>query len=58
MTIKDIATKHNMTLTAISKRFNIPYRTVQNWSAGVNKCPAYVLDMIDEILENEKTPSN
>lgn len=54
MTIKEIAIEYSMTLTAISKRFNIPYRTVQNWSAEVNKCPDYVLNMISEILEKEQ----
>lgn len=58
MTIKDITTKYNMTLKAISERFDIPYRSVQNWNTGYSKCPEYVLKMIDEILTNEKNPTN
>ena len=40
----------NMTIKQISDRFNIPYRTVQNWSNGTRVAPQYVLDMMAEIL--------
>lgn len=50
MTIQMIKEKYNMTLKQISDRFDIPYRTVQNWNAGVRECPKYIIKMMDEIL--------
>lgn len=50
MEIKDIKNKYRMSLKEISERFGIPYRTVQNWNAGVRECPEYVIRMMDEIL--------
>lgn len=35
----------------LSERFGIPYRTIQDWKSGKGKCPAYVLNMIKEILD-------
>ena len=53
---KKLCAKHNMNLKQVSDRFNIPYRTVQNWASGQRECAEYIIDMIDEILtkENEK----
>ena len=51
MTIKDICNKYNLTQTALSKRFDIPLRTVQDWYAGRRTPPDYVIKMMVEILE-------
>lgn len=32
--------------------FEIPYRTVQNWDAGINKCPDYLLKLMQFKLDN------
>ncbi|MGN0266894.1 MAG: helix-turn-helix domain-containing protein [Lachnospiraceae bacterium] len=44
---------NNLTMKKASALFGIPYRTVQNWKSGVNKCPDYVLAMMKKILGNE-----
>lgn len=51
--IKTIIKRYNMNVKQISDRFGIPYRTVQNWSAGYRECPAYIISMMDEILSKE-----
>lgn len=57
MTIKDILKKHNLTMVQLSKRFGIPYRTIQGWTdektTSGRKCPAYIVNMIEEILEHD-----
>lgn len=40
----------NLSIKQISDRFDIPYRTVQNWVGGQRECPAYILKMMMEIL--------
>lgn len=57
MTIKDILNKYHLSMVQLSKRFGIPYRTIQGWTdektANARKCPAYIVKMIDEILEHD-----
>lgn len=52
-TIKGIMAQYGLNMKKLSARFGIPYRTVQNWNAGVNTCPTYIINMIAEILEKE-----
>lgn len=58
MNIKELMNKYGLTMKDISDRFNIPYRTIQNWCAnsGNNKrkCPEYVIEMMDQILRNDQ----
>ena len=54
MTINDILTKYGLTMTEISRRYNIPYRTLQNWKEGKREAPDYVLTLLDKALESEK----
>lgn len=51
-TFSMLLNKHHMNIKQISDRFKIPYRTVQNWSAGYRECPSYIIRMMDEILSN------
>lgn len=46
MSIKDICEQKKLTMAELSNRFCIPYRTIQNWCNGTNKCPDYVRLMI------------
>ena len=34
--------------------FGIPYRTVQDWEAGVRKCAPYLIDLMAYKLRNER----
>jgi DNA-binding transcriptional regulator YiaG len=42
-----------MKLTEFAEYFNIPYRTLQNWKAGIRACPSYVVELMKYRLENE-----
>lgn len=34
-----------------SRRYNIPLRTLENWDAGKSEPPAYVLDLLEKVIE-------
>lgn len=53
-TIKEICEVFKITQTQLSRRFDIPLRTVQGWHAGDRKPPAYVVKMIAEILRKDE----
>ena len=46
--------KYNLTLIDASSIFNIPYRTIQNWTYDVSTPPEYVLRFMTEIMENKR----
>lgn len=54
MTFKELRKHSGMNLTQYSQYFNIPYRTTQNWEAGIRECPAYLLELMRYKLEKEK----
>lgn len=54
MTIQEFIKTSGMTHKQLSERFQIPKRTIEDWSRGVRKCPDYVVNMMIEILSNEK----
>ena len=55
MTFKELREQSGMNKTQFAEYFEIPYRTVQNWEAGVNKCPDYLLKLLQYKLDTEKT---
>lgn len=57
MTFQELLTKSGLKLTDLAARFGIPYRTLQNWKAGVRPCPQYIVDMMSEILDHDKEDS-
>ena len=52
--IKDLAAEHGMSCRKLAERFQIPYRTMEDWAAGRREPPAYVLLMMQEILSAHK----
>lgn len=50
MTIKEIAAAAGISCRKLAERFGIPYRTMEDWSAGKRTPPDYVINMIREIL--------
>ena len=52
--IRKICDEFQFTQVGLSKRFGIPIRTVENWCRGNRQPPAYVVNMIRTILENER----
>ena len=55
MTIKEICERYGFNQTELGKRFDIPLRTIQDWYAGRRTPPDYVVRMMVELLEIEKT---
>ena len=52
-TIKSLCEAYGMGQTALSRRFNVPLRTVQDWYSGRSNAPSYVVAMIAELLEHD-----
>lgn len=50
MGVREICKASKLSQVALSQRFGIPYRTIQNWCGDVNKCPDYVRLMMAECL--------
>lgn len=55
MTIQEFIRTSGMTHKQLSERFSIPKRTIEDWSRGARKCPDYVVKMMIELLEKDKT---
>jgi transcriptional regulator with XRE-family HTH domain len=53
MTFKELREQSGMNKKRFAEYFGIPYRTVQNWEAGVNKCPDYLLNLLEYKLKHE-----
>lgn len=45
-TIKNERIRQGLTQEQLSKMFDIPVRTIQNWESEIRKCPSYVEKMI------------
>lgn len=58
MTLTDLRKKYAMSQREFAAYFGIPRRTVENWDAGICKCPSYLLDLMIYKLENEKGEPN
>ena len=52
-TIKSICASHGISKTELSRRFDIPLRTVQDWFGEKRNPPRYVVNMISALLEYE-----
>ena len=48
--IKEISADAGLSCRKLAERFCIPYRTVEDWSAGKRDCPVYTRLMIQECL--------
>jgi hypothetical protein len=58
MTIQEFIKMSGMTHKQLSERFEIPKRTIEDWSRGARKCPDYVVKMMEEILQMKKYEVN
>lgn len=54
MTITDLRKQYGMTQQQFADYFGIPKRTIENWDSGINKCPAYLIALIEYKLSHEK----
>jgi DNA-binding transcriptional regulator YiaG len=53
MTFKELRRASGMNQQGFADYFGIPKRTIENWEAGVNKCPEYLLDLMKYKLDHE-----
>ncbi len=54
MTIKELRELTGLNKTDFAKKYNIPYRTIQNWELGERECPVYVLELLEFRIKHEK----
>ena len=45
MIFTELKQQSHMSLTQLSNYFGVPYRTIQNWAAGVSQCPDYLMTL-------------
>ena len=50
MTVEEMRTALNMTKRDFSNRYNIPYRTVQDWESGNRIPPEYVVELLERAV--------
>ena len=59
MNIRELRKQLGDTQTEFAERYNIPFRTIQNWEAGVRTPPEYLLQLLEsrvhEDVINRKT---
>ena len=59
MNIREMRSRLGITQSEFAARYDIPFRTVQNWEEGTRKPPKYVLDLLSNRVEidlvNRKT---
>lgn len=59
MNIKEVRIKYGLTQTQVSNITGVPFRSIQNWEAGVRRCPAYVEKMVVDVLDQKfSTPDH
>ncbi|MCD8322693.1 MAG: helix-turn-helix domain-containing protein [Oscillospiraceae bacterium] len=51
MDIHEMRTRLGDTQSEFAARYHIPFRTIQNWEAGVRKPPAYMLDLLGDRIQ-------
>lgn len=61
MIIREMRTELGDTQSEFAARYNIPFRTIQNWEAGVRKPPEYIIELLNQRvradLANRRTVS-
>lgn len=53
MTIREMREKLGVTQSEFAERYHIPFRTVQNWEAGVRTPPDYVFDLLNSQIQKD-----
>ncbi len=56
--IREARLKAGLTQEAMSKKLEIPKRTIENWEGGKTKPPAYVEKLVVSALENITEENN
>ena len=53
MNIRDMRKQLGDTQSEFAERYNIPFRTVQNWETGMRKPPEYILELLRARIEED-----
>lgn len=47
-----IRSKSGLSRKEFSEKYDIPYRTLQNWELGLRECPGYVIRLLELAEDN------
>lgn len=53
LNIREMRTQLGDTQSEFSTRYNIPFRTVQNWETGVRKPPEYIMNLLEQQIKKD-----
>lgn len=53
MNIREMRTRLGDTQRGFAARYNIPFRTVQNWETGTRKPPEYITALLESRIKND-----
>ena len=53
MNIREMRTRLGDTQSEFAARYNIPFRTVQNWETGTRKPPEYITELLESRIKND-----
>ena len=55
MNIREMRIKLGDTQSEFAARYNIPFRTIQNWETGMRKPPEYVIELLENRIRSDLT---
>lgn len=58
MTITEIRAISGLNKTKFAEYYKIPYRTLQDWEAGISNPPRYLLEMLNRLVRIDFTKSD
>ncbi len=53
MNIREMRTHLGDTQSEFAARYNIPFRTIQNWETGVRKPPEYIINLLESRIRSD-----
>ena len=53
MNIREMRIKLGDTQSEFAARYNIPFRTIQNWETGMRKPPEYVIELLENRIRSD-----
>lgn len=53
MDIREMRNRLGDTQSEFAARYNIPFRTIQNWETGMRKPPEYVTDLLENLVKSD-----
>lgn len=58
MTITEIRAISGLNKTKFAEYYKIPYRTLQDWEAGISNPPGYLVEMLERLVRIDFTKSD